>query len=139
MTPLAQRTPEAVPAEEWVPPLPAEELRRLARHLRTGLAVDDLFDVIEQVIEKGHTLDEAMVLDKAERLRGALMQLVDEVLERDRERPAAPVKALIEQARTLRGEEPPKHLSPLAHLRRLAVITDALLNVLLEGMPEGPE
>ncbi|MFH8642051.1 DUF6415 family natural product biosynthesis protein [Streptomyces goshikiensis] len=139
MTALTSRTPKDVPAEEWVPPLSARDLQRLARHLRTGVSVEDLFDIIGEVQEQGHALDEAAVLDKTDRLRGALMQLVDAVLERDGDTPDDAVKALVEQARTLRQEEPTGRINPLGHLRRLAIVTEALMEALLEGMPEVPE
>ncbi|AYV32889.1 hypothetical protein EES41_39645 (plasmid) [Streptomyces sp. ADI95-16] len=139
MTPLAGQIPEAVPAAPWTPPLPARDLRRLASHLRTGVSVDDLFQIIEEVQEQGHALKEPDVLSKTERLRGALMQLVDAVLERDGDLSDEPVKTLVNRARTLRQEEPTGRINSLAYLRRLAIVTEALMEALLAGMPEVPE
>ncbi|MFF4456801.1 DUF6415 family natural product biosynthesis protein [Streptomyces goshikiensis] len=103
------------------------------------MSVEDLLDLIGDIQEQGHALDEPAVLDKTDRLRGALMQLVDAVLERDGDAPADTAKALVDRARTLRQEEPAGRISPLAHLRRFAIVTEALMEALLEGIPEVPE
>ncbi|MFJ7209680.1 DUF6415 family natural product biosynthesis protein [Streptomyces sp. NPDC098789] len=139
MKPLDIRTPEDVPAEGWRPPLPASELWRLARQHRTGVAVDDLLDLIGEVQMRGPELEEEAVLEGAERFRGALMQLVGAVLELEGGgQSGESVNALVEQARTLRKEEPAGRGDSLAHLRRLAIVTEAVLDVLLDGAPEMP-
>ncbi|MGW1764493.1 DUF6415 family natural product biosynthesis protein [Streptomyces sp. NPDC002073] len=126
---LVQREPN--PAghrlDDWEQPLSSEELLRLARTLRTGVSVDDLYDIIDAAAGQP---DDPAVLDMTERLRGALMQLVNAVLERDGDELGPAVAGLVEQAQTLREADSPSG-GPLAHLRRLSIIAEGLLEDLL--------
>ncbi|MCX5278092.1 DUF6415 family natural product biosynthesis protein [Streptomyces virginiae] len=118
--------------KDWEPPMSAEELRHLARTLRTGVPVDDLYDIIDASVGRP---DEPTMLAMTERLRGALMQLVNAVVERDGEMLAPQLADLVKQARELRVAEALPG-GPHAQLRRLAIVTEGLLENLLEGMPE---
>ncbi|RSS94245.1 hypothetical protein EF903_06820 [Streptomyces sp. WAC05292] len=118
--------------KDWKPPLSAEELRHIARTLRTGVPVDDLYDIIDASVGRP---DEPTMLAMTERLRGALMQLVNAVVERDGEELAPGLANLVEQARECRVAEALPG-GPHAQLRRLSIITEGLLENLLTGMPE---
>lgn len=85
----------------------------------------------------GHSAapDETEIEDLTAQFRKALMRLVDVVLERTDNMPTGGLAESVEWALALRQEELSARGTPLGHLRRLAHVTEGLLDALLESTP----
>ncbi|MFF3404405.1 DUF6415 family natural product biosynthesis protein [Streptomyces sp. NPDC002659] len=95
--------------------------------------VDSFYDHLEAVLGEGAgpAMDE--IEELTERLRGALIQLVATVVAQCHHQPDAEASRTIGRARALRAEEPPRDFLPArGHLRRLALVTQDLLELLAE-------
>lgn len=129
-------------------PGPGRHFTRPVRQRTTSLSSGELATVLNRLrswnpLDGGALLDDvAVVLDDvppaeeateeiAERLRRHLLRLVNVAVAAEAERD--PVAArLIEQARTLRGEDPPgDHWTAVGHLRRLGWTANELLERLV--------
>lgn len=130
-----QRTPDRtgykVTGAAWVPPGDRAFLERVAERLRTGLPLTAIYGDLEAVLGDHADPTPPEVDDLTQRLRGALMQLVDRVLEQADDRLELPAQDLIDRARTLRQEKlPAEYVKARVHLRRLALITQAVAALL---------
>ncbi|MET7620513.1 DUF6415 family natural product biosynthesis protein [Streptomyces sp. NPDC005408] len=115
-----------------------EVIERVLAGLRRSVCLDSVdldsfYDHLEAVLGQ----DAAPAMDELEeltqRLRGALMQLAAIVLEQSHDQPGAEASRTITRARALRVEEPPGDFLPArGHLRRLALVTQDLLELLVE-------
>ncbi|MGW6604884.1 DUF6415 family natural product biosynthesis protein [Streptomyces sp. NPDC055036] len=123
-------SPRSRPVERWTPTLDAAALTRLATMLRElqplDAILDDVGDVLSNQAPPEHEFEEI-----ADCLRGDLMRLVNIALAAEDE--DTEVADLIRQARALRSEElPGDYSSALGHLRRMAGVTNGLLERLAE-------
>ncbi|KIF04741.1 hypothetical protein PL81_17010 [Streptomyces sp. RSD-27] len=134
---LPQRTPDrTVQGIDWEPRETAEELTHMVELLRAGQPVDPLYDLLDQVLGANAHPGDSEIEELTERFRGALMQLVAVVVDRIRYKPGSQIDTLVERARGLRQEDPPASVTPIAHLRRLALVTEDVLELLLDDAPQ---
>lgn len=115
--------------DDWTPPHDQDVLVRIVERLCAGLPVDAAYDDLDAVLGEGAAPNEAEIEDLTDRFRGNLMVLVDAVRERSPGRSGEAAR-LVERARSLRQQGPGKGVTPLAHLRRLALVAQDLLEVL---------
>ncbi|WP_328665784.1 DUF6415 family natural product biosynthesis protein [Streptomyces sp. NBC_00322] len=91
------------------------------------------YDHLEAVLGQDAAPAIYEIEELTERLRRALMQLVAMVLAHRHHQPGAEASRTIGHARALRAEEPPGDFLPArGHLRRLALVTQDLLDLLAE-------
>ncbi|MEU6434457.1 DUF6415 family natural product biosynthesis protein [Streptomyces albidoflavus] len=113
------------------PRLDTDDLARIADRLRRLRPLDSILDDIGDVIaDQDPPAADAPKL--AERLRGDLVRLENVAVATGDRDPQ--VAGLVRQARTLRATDLPTtaHPATVAHLRRLAVVAEALLERLAE-------
>lgn len=122
----------ASPTRPWTPPLSGGELATVLNRLRDwnpfdgGALLDDVAVVLDDVPPAEEATEEI-----AERLRRHLLRLVNVAVATGAERDPAAAR-LIEQARTLRGEDlPGDHWTAVGHLRRLGWTANELLERLV--------
>ncbi|WP_330335603.1 DUF6415 family natural product biosynthesis protein (plasmid) [Streptomyces sp. NBC_00536] len=130
------RTSPKVKGIDWVPRQTDDELARMAEILRAGQPVEPLYDLLDQVLGADARPGDVEIEELTERFRGVLMQLVAVVVDRIRYRPGSKTETLVERARELRAEDAPANVTPIAHLRRLALVTEDVLDLLLDGSPQ---
>ncbi|WP_406405072.1 DUF6415 family natural product biosynthesis protein [Streptomyces sp. NBC_00879] len=98
-----------------------------------GVDVDSFYDHLEAVLGQDAAPAIYEIEELTERLRRALMQLVAMVLAQCHHQPGAEASGTSGRARALRAERPPGDFLPARrHLRRLALVTQDLLDLLAE-------
>ncbi|MCS0635934.1 DUF6415 family natural product biosynthesis protein [Streptomyces sp. LP05-1] len=108
----------------------------MADLLRVGQPVEPLYDVLELLLGPSGALADAEIEGLVGRLQGVPGRLAAVVVEWFKGRPEGRAGRLVERARALeRDDEAVAVGGPLGYLRRLAVVTEGLLDVLLEGAP----
>ncbi|GAA2718535.1 MULTISPECIES: DUF6415 family natural product biosynthesis protein [Streptomyces] len=131
----AQRQAAGQPPSRWMPPT-TENARRLLAALQSWqpLNVDAVFDDLNAILgDQAPAVDE--VDELADRLRGHLMQLVNIALANAQSEVAlASAHGAVEQGRVVGSEElPGDYRKALGLLRRLALATEALVELLISA------
>lgn len=106
-------------------------LERILAALREAVALDLVYDDIETVLGE-HPPTGNEVAELAPRMRKAVPQLVEILLERSGEAPGEEATAAVERSRTALGEKTPTDPhAERGHVRRLALAAQDVLDLLV--------
>ncbi|MGW5566714.1 DUF6415 family natural product biosynthesis protein [Streptomyces tendae] len=123
------------PAEEWTPPLDADDLRLVLERFRVWkpLEIEEVFDDLDAAIGN-HPPPAATTVALVDRLRSHLKQLSDITVADDRFPPTAEMTRLVERGLPLREEcSPAAYQQAVGLARRLAFVTADLIEELIEA------